>query len=147
MNALELLSGLASVATAVGVGVAAYQLRASSKQSMTTFEDTLNSQYRLTIERLPLEALFGEHMDSNEVKALLPHFYRYFDLCNEQAFLHKHGRVSTKTWRNWEEGIRGNLARPAFAAAWAEVAARANDDFEHLRRLCPPQARQAAGAA
>jgi hypothetical protein len=147
MNPLEILSGLASVATAVGVGVAAYQLRASSRQSTTTFEDTLNSQYRLTIERLPLEALFGEGMDGKDVNALLPHFYRYFDLCNEQAFLHKHGRVSTKTWLNWEEGIKGNLGRPAFAAAWAEIAARARNDFEHLRKLCPPQERQHTDAA
>ena len=147
MNAHELLSGLASIATAIGVGVAAYQLRASSKQSTTTFEDTLNAQYRLIIQKLPLEALFGENMDKKELKALLPHFYMYFDLCNEQAFLYKHGRVTSKTWLNWEEGIRGNLARPAFAAAWAEVAARAQDDFEHLRKFFPPHALQTESTA
>ena len=74
--------------------------------------------------------------------SLLPHFYRYFDLCNEQAFLHDRGRISKSTWANWEDGIRTNMRRPAFVLAWAEVAARANNDFEHLRELCPPQMRE-----
>lgn len=142
MTLLEFLSAIASLATAVGVGVAAYQLLVARRQALTTFEDSLNSQYRLVIERLPLEALFGEAMAQDMIQALLPHFYRYFDLCNEQAFLHKNERVSEKTWRNWEDGIKTNMNRPAFAAAWSEVAARANDDFEHLRRLCPPRPRE-----
>jgi hypothetical protein len=147
MALLDALSALASIATAVGVAVAAYQLLVTRQQALTSFEDSLNSQYRVVIERLPLEALFGEPVPSGDIRALLPHFYRYFDLCNEQAFLHKHGRISMKTWRNWEEGIKTNMSRPAFAAAWSEVATRAKDDFEHLRQLCPPQAMQGARAA
>ena len=141
MTFAEGLSSLASVATAVGVGVAAYQLFIARQQARTTFEDSLNAQYRVAIERLPLEALFGEHVKESEVLSLLPHFYRYFDLCNEQAFLHKNGRISKMTWQNWEEGILTNMRRPAFALAWSEVAARANDDFDYLRSLCPPRSR------
>lgn len=147
MTLIEFLSALASAATAAGVAVAAYQLLMTRKQALTTFEDSLNSQYRIAIERLPLEALFGEAIPSNEIDALLPHFYRYFDLCNEQAFLRMSKRISERTWRNWEDGIKSNLNRPAFAAAWSEVAARANDDFEHLRNLCPPKPRGQLGAA
>ena len=61
--------------------------------------------------------------------------YHYFDLCNEQAFLHNNGRISSKTWLFWREGIASNLARPAFARAWCEIAARANGDFSELREL------------
>jgi hypothetical protein len=139
MTAIEILSAVSSVATAVGVAVAAYQLLVVRKQAVTTFEDSLNSQYRVSIERIPLEALLGEQLRADDLHGLLPHFYRYFDLCNEQAFLHKHGRITTKTWKNWEEGIKSNLQRPAFATAWAEIAKRAGDDFSSLRALCPPK--------
>lgn len=138
MPQLELLSALSNIATAVGVAVAAYQLLITRRQATTTFEDTLNTQYRQAIERIPVEALFGEQLKAQDQADLLPSFYRYFDLCNEQAFLYSLGRVSEKTWRNWEEGIKGNMARPAFKVAWSEVARRATSDFESLRMLCPP---------
>ena len=139
MTLLESLSALASLGTAVGVAVAAYQLFVARRQAMTAFEDSLNNQYRIAIGRLPVEALFGEELPKGGQDSLLPHFYRYFDLCNEQAFLHAHGRISEKTWRNWQEGIRSNLTRPAFAFAWAEIARRASGDFAALRELSPPQ--------
>lgn len=139
MSAIEVLSALSSIATAIGVAVAAYQLLITRHQATTTFEDTLNTQYRQAIERLPIEALFGEPLKQQDQLGLLPHFYRYFDLCNEQAFLFSLGRVSKKTWKNWEEGIKGNMSRPTFKSAWNEVARRANGDFESLRKLCPPE--------
>lgn len=138
MTALEVLSALSNVATAIGVGVAAWQLFTTRQQAATTFEDSLTNQYRTLIERIPVEALFGEKLHHQAQAELLPHLYRYFDLCNEQVFLYKKGRISAQTWENWKDGITGNLARPAFAAAWAQVAARATSDFDHLRALCPP---------
>ena len=138
MSPLEVLSALSSIATAIGVAVAAYQLSVTRRQATTTFEDTLNTQYRQAIERLPIEALFGEALNEQHQAGLLPNFYRYFDLCNEQAFLFSLGRVSDKTWKNWEDGIKGNMSRPAFRNAWKEVTHRANGDFESLRKLCPP---------
>lgn len=138
MTLLELLSALSNAATAIGVAVAAWQLFTTRQQAATTFEDSLTSQYRSLIERIPIEALFGETLPSQTQDDLLPYFYRYFDLCNEQAFLHKKGRVADQTWENWKDGIISNLARPAFATAWAQVAVRASSDFDHLRALCPP---------
>lgn len=84
MTLAECLASIASVATAVGVGVAAYQLFVVRQQARTTFEDSLNAQYGVLIERLPLEALFGEQNDREQVADHLPQFYRYFDLCNPQ---------------------------------------------------------------
>jgi hypothetical protein len=140
MQTLEVLSALSSIATAVGVGVAAYQLRVTRKQGVTAFEDSLTAQYREVAASLPLKALLGEALTEEEHSYHLQFFYRYFDLCNEQAFLHNNGRVSDGTWAFWEDGIRTNFRRPAFARAWQEVANRAKDDFDELRSLCPPDA-------
>jgi hypothetical protein len=139
MQAFEVLSALSSIATAIGVGVAAYQLRITRKGSVTTFEDSLTAQYRQIVSTLPLKALLGESLTNEEHTTHLQYFYRYIDLCNEQVFLHKSGRVSDSTWKFWEDGILTNLRRPAFARAWQEIASRAKDDFNELRLICPPQ--------
>jgi hypothetical protein len=139
VTAFEVLNALASLATAGGVGVAASQLVATRRQAVTSFEDSLASQYRSTIAHLPVEALLGDSINCVSDPALLAHFYRYFDLCNKQAFLYRQGRISDSTWNVWRDGILSNLTRPAFAAAWAEVTARAPDDFDYLRELCPPK--------
>ena len=134
---LDILQLLAAVATAVGVIVAARQLHMTKQQALTQFEDSLVSQYREIIRRLPVEALLGEPLEGVAYADALPHFYHYFDLSNEQAFLRGLGRISPKTWENWRDGIEQNLRRPAFARAWAEIGARAPESFDDLRRLLP----------
>ena len=138
MQYLEILSALSSIATAIGVGVAAHQLRITRKQNVTTFEDSLTAQYRQVVATLPLNALLGESITKEEQQTHLQYFYRYFDLCNEQAFLHKSGRISKCTWVFWQDGILTNLRRPAFATARQIIASKANDDFSELRLLCNP---------
>ncbi|MDO8437504.1 MAG: hypothetical protein Q7S69_05015 [Nitrosomonadaceae bacterium] len=139
MQTIEVLSALAHIATALAVGVAAFQLRAAHKQSITSFEDSLTKEYREVASNLPLKALLGESLEDREHQDHLKYFYRYFDLCNEQAFLHKVGRISDPTWKFWQDGILTNLRRPAFARAWCEIAHRANDDFSELRAICSPE--------
>jgi hypothetical protein len=131
--------GVGGVFTAVAAVVAAWQLWHMHKQGTTTFEDTLVREYRELASTLPLSALLGEPISDELHREKLDEFYRYFDLCNSQVFLHDQGRISDPTWAFWEQGIRTNLARPAFARAWSEIAARANGDFAELRRVCPPQ--------
>lgn len=138
VTVIEILSAISNAATAIGVGIAASQLFMARQQATTSFEDALTGQYRLIIERLPVEALFGEQIPPDTHVGLLPYFYRYFDLCNEQIFLRRQKRITDKTWENWIDGIKSNMQRPAFAAAWAEIARRAEDDFDLLRELCPP---------
>jgi hypothetical protein len=140
MTLVEFLGAASNLATAIGVAVAASQLFATRRQALTTFEDSLNAQYRALVERIPVASLLGDPLRRIELRRLLPHFYHYFDLCNEQAFLYKNARVSKKTWVSWKDGIETNMRRPAFAAAWTEIARRSPTDFDHLRELCPPAA-------
>ncbi|MEN1942092.1 hypothetical protein WCE39_13535 [Luteimonas sp. MJ174] len=136
---LEVLSAVANVATAVAVMVAAWQLVLSKRQAITTFEDSLAKEYRDIAATLPVKALLGESLSDAEQSDKFDEFYRYFDLCNQQAFLRQTGRVSDKTWKFWQDGIASNLKRPAFAKAWSDVAQRSNGDFSELRGLFPPR--------
>jgi hypothetical protein len=146
---IEIVGATASVATAVGVLIAGWQLYLAKRQAVTQFEDQLAGQYREIARRLPLEALLGEALDDAAHVLALQNFYHYFDLSNEQAFLRKQGRITTGTWSNWHEGIEQNFRRPAFARAWAEVSARAPESFNDLRELVPAATEEshALGAA
>lgn len=136
---LEIVSALANFATAAAVIVAAWQLVLTHRQSVTNFEDTFAREYRELAAKLPTKALLGEPLTEEEYVKHFDEMYHYFDLCNEQVFLRNLGRISEKTWNFWKDGIASNLKRPAFERAWAEIAARANNDFSELRALFPPK--------
>ncbi len=139
MTCFEILSALANIATAAAVGVAAWQLVLAKRQAVTSFEDSFAKEYRDLASKLPTKALLGEPLDNEEYSTHFDEMYHYFDLCNEQAFLHKAGRISDETWKFWRDGIQTNLNRPAFERAWSEIAEKANDDFSELKALFPPK--------
>jgi hypothetical protein len=129
------IQDIASIATSVGVFFAAFQLWHTRARAITTFEDSLATEYRQITGRLPTEALLGEILTADLQKANLHEFYQYFDLTNSQIFLRQSGRISERTWTFWAEGIQTNLGRPAFASAWADISGRAGSDFSELRRV------------
>jgi hypothetical protein len=135
MNWLELITALASLATAIGVLLAWWQIRLAKQQATTQFEDNIVREYREIALRLPVKALLEEQLDDAEYLQELENFYHYIDLTNEQIFLRQQNRINVKTWENWRDGIKSNLAKPAFKRAWDEIKLRAPDSFEELRRL------------
>ena len=135
MKLLDVFQLFASMATAVAVFLAWWQILQARKQSVVQFEDQLSGQYRTLAQRLPIEALLGEELEESRYRAALPEFCHYIDLTNEQIFLRRSGRISKYTWKNWSEGIRWNLSRPAFARAWKEIANRSPESFEGIRKL------------
>lgn len=129
------LQDIASLATAAGVFAAVWQLRMGQQQASSQFEDSLNEQYRDLLAHLPLDALLGKPISTEELESSLRAFYRYFDLSNEEAFLRRHGRVRRRTWLTWREGIEQNLDRPAFRQAWEALLPHLDGSFEDLKAL------------
>lgn len=130
-----LLQDVAAVATASAVIVAAWQLRQAKMQAQLQFEDSLNQQYREILKELPLAGMLGQPLPEGELRAQLRVFYRYFDLSNEQAFLHAQGRIRRRTWANWIEGIRQNMARAAFRQAWHALLPDLDGSFDELKAI------------
>jgi hypothetical protein len=131
----EWLKDIAPIVTAIGVCVGVLQLWNSKRQAVTSFEDELANEYRQITGKLPTAALLGEPLSAELLNMHLPDFYRYFDLTNNQIFLRKAGRISKPTWKFWVDGIKTNLARPAFVTSWQSIAKRSNGDFSELRQL------------
>jgi hypothetical protein len=140
MTTTDTLKVISSLATTIGVFIAAWQLWRAHRQSITSFEDSLAREYRELAATLPAKALLGERLSEQEYREHFDEFYRYFDLSNEQAFLHECKRVRSSTWQFWLDGIASNLSRPAFKLAWKEVCSKDKSVFSELRRLCPPDA-------
>lgn len=139
------VTALGTLVTAGGVFFAAKQVEASKDQAKTSFEDDLEREYRQLIGELPASAFWedgsGELNDENRRA-----FYRYFDLCNAQLFMAAQNRIRTATVSQWRDGIRGNLALPAFRLAWADIAERLPDDYlQDLRTEVPPADRRSLG--
>lgn len=129
------LQGLAAIATAIGVFVAAWQLYLAKRQATTSFEDGLAREFRGIAQRIPVKALLGEELSKEEAADALDDFYHYIDLSNEQIFLRLNGRVTRGTWWNWADGIGTLLRRPAFRAAWEEIKEQSPESFQELRRF------------
>lgn len=125
----------ANVATAVGLIVVAVQMIWQASLERKQFEDGFAREYRDLIHVLPVEAMLGKPLDGTRRDESMTAFYRYFDLCNQQAFMHEKGRIGSEVWRDWAEGIRDNLKLPAFQEMWAEIKKCRPDSFHELRRL------------
>jgi len=141
MTTSDWIQTIASVVTAVGVAIAAWQLYHTKQQSQSQFEDSFAEQYRRVAAKLPLEALLGRELGDEEVKAHLRAFYEYFDLSNEQAFIAKQGRLRPETWANWSEGIEQHMSRPGFKQAWTTLLPDLDGSFDDFKALLPPSLR------
>jgi hypothetical protein len=127
-------SAVGSIGTAIAVLVAAWQVRKSTQQACTDFEDELAQEYRQLTREMPVEVLLGSDIPDDEFEAAFGTLYHYLDLSNQQVFLRMNGRIRRSTWIDWRDGIRSNLSRPAFSRAWSQVKQK-SDNFHELRRL------------
>lgn len=132
----EILIDIGSLGTAVAVVFTGTQLQFNRRQARTQFEDGLTSRYRDLVGQLPIGAFLNEDVPVDELREALGAFYRYFDLCNEQAFLYEENRISDETWKEWREGIESNMRRRAFKTVWLqEIEPKIGRDFDELRRV------------
>lgn len=134
---IDLLLFTASLATTLGIPVAAWQLRESRKLAQVEFEDSLDQQYRELARDIPYKVFLGDQLpeDDCEVTLIKELIYNYLDLSNEQAYYHKQGRISADTWISWQQGILTNINKPGIAVVWEEVKTRAPGSFSNLEAL------------
>ena len=126
---------IASLATALGVGIAAWQLWASRKIAQTSFEDSLDQQYRKIVMQIPVDALLGRAIPDEERRKVREIIYNYLDLCNEQAYLRNKGRITDARWNEWKQGMENNIKKPAFKEVWDEVKGEVPTTFSSLKEL------------
>jgi hypothetical protein len=124
VSAADVIGTTANVATAAGISLVAYQLYMTRQQMVADFERTFVDRYEGIIRDVPLALLLGEPFDPHHDDRVLRAFFDYFELCEEEMYYRRIGKVSRSTWCDWWEGIALNLRRPAFRAAWNHLADR-----------------------
>ena len=129
------LENIASIATAIGVCVAAWQIWEGRKFAKMTFEDSFNQQYRNLIFSIPVNALLGKNLSDDEKKKSRELIFNYLDLCNEQIALRKSNRIGIKRWNDWVNGIEENVQKPLFCEVWSEIKKSAPNTFTYLEKL------------
>ena len=132
---IDFITAIASLATAVGVFVAAAQLWLAARQATTQFEDGLNAQYREIARRLPVAALLGEVLEGDVYQGALPHLYQLFRPFQRAGISALKVECDRVRGRTGLKGIEQNLGRPAFHRARAEISHRAPESFNELRGL------------
>lgn len=135
------IADIGSLATAVGVFFAGWQVAQQRTQTRTGFQDALWREQREVIAALPIDLVLmapgdddfdPEELTEAERRALL----RYFDLSNEQAMFAAVGRIGPNTWYTWRDSITHHMRRPAFQHAWQQLGpARASATFPHLESV------------
>ncbi len=70
---------------------------------------------------IPVDALIGKTIDDNKDEELRENIYNYLDLCNEQTYLRQQKRIRKNSWKDWNDGIKENLSKPAFKEVWDEI--------------------------
>lgn len=86
-------------------------------------------RYSDIIIELPVEA-------SNTERSALPAFRNeimglmraYYDLCSEQYYLYRAGRIDSQTWGLWSKGFTYTIRLPTFRDAWDLIKGEAYDD-------------------
>ena len=126
---------VASLATALGVFVAAWQLWEGRKIASASFEDSYDQQYRALAYQIPVDALIGKPLAADKRLEAREAVYNYLDLCNEQIYQRHKKRISRDRWQEWLSGIEQNLKRAFIAEIWGEVKSDSTETFSFLERL------------
>jgi len=125
---------LLNIATLAGVLFGAWQLKISKESQVAEYEARFVERYEVILARFPDEFVIGRSELGDVDATLLRAFYSYFMLCDEQIASRQAGRIDSRTWVSWREGIGLNLRRPTFEKAWDELSDVVRDD--RLSHLC-----------
>ena len=118
MTTIDLITAIASTATAIGVIIAVVQLWHAEKLAKAQFEDQFRKDYRDICKEIPVRSFLGHELSEDQLEEHLSLFHQYFHLCNSQIFLRSQGKISNNTWAMWASGIQDNFKLEAFAQAW-----------------------------
>jgi len=115
----EILEGLAFAGAIAGLIWNALEARRATRLQMFT---EYTRRYQEIMLMIPLSA-FGEEYDfaaleERERAETLAAMRAFFDMCSEELFLNKKGKLEPAVWRYWRNGMTDLLRHPAFKVAW-----------------------------
>ena len=100
------------------------QLRLQNEQTRLNFFAEYTKRYQEIMWQLPSD-IFNDDFDlkklaNEEQEKIKKNILIYFDLCSEEFYLHENEKIDHDVWKEWEEGIKFNMRKPAFNEIWKE---------------------------
>jgi len=80
-------------------------------------------RYEEILLKLPSN-IYSKDFNYNEIQdkeSFLRAMRSYFDLCSQEYYLYKKGKLKEEIWKEWEEGIDSSIKLSAFKNAWIEL--------------------------
>lgn len=115
-----MLGDIASLATAVGLFIAIWQLRQQQALARSQFEEGMVARYWNILDRLSVEARLGHVAALTEEDRRAAH--SYFKLSDEEIYLARaRKKIRKETWATWRGGIIETMKREPFLSEWARV--------------------------
>ena len=125
---IAVVDTVAQWATAVGAGFVAFQLWQTQRALRATYERTFVDRYERIMADIPLAAVLegrlSETATDDERQVIERAFFDYFELCEEELYFRKLGRISRRTWADWSEGMALHFRNDAFASELENLAKR-----------------------
>lgn len=122
MDTIIALGTVALVLATIIVGI--WSLKSVSRQLWLQTFSEYTRRYSEIMNELPSEARRpgGEfslaELSPGDRGRTLNTMRRYLNLCSEELYLYKRGRVDGETWDVWKAGIRDTIRLPWFQTAW-----------------------------
>lgn len=126
---------ITAVTSVIGIIIIIYQLHQANKLAVAQFEDGFDQQYRELMKEIPVPVILGNTVGVTEYPPVRELIFNYYDLCNEQCFMYRRGRISERTWQSWVSGMRNNFSKPVFEKVLREIYNYDNDMFSYLVEL------------
>ena len=96
------------------------------EQNKRAFYSEYTKRYQDIILAMPDNVFDG----SGELNSItLKYTQLYFDLCNEEYYLHKEGQLPEGIWNNWKEGMKQTTKLVLFKKSWILQAQQYNIEF------------------
>ncbi len=67
------------------------------------------------------ESFSFEKINTVEKNKIIKIMRLYFDLCSEELFLYKDGKISEKVWNEWKDGMKYSLSKKIFRDSWKNI--------------------------
>jgi hypothetical protein len=136
------LEALAAVSQLVAVPIAAIAIIVSLKGIRDQLWLSMFSEYTRRfgeiMDGLPFEARRPgsefrlSSLNLSEREHVLSVMRRYLNLCSEEHYLYRRGKVDRETWGIWQSGIRETTRFPCFQESWDALRC----EYEYIPWFC-----------
>lgn len=108
------------------------QMKLSSFSSYTQRYENLILNFP---EEIHTQQFALDSLPKTEKDFILKYMRAYFDLCSEEYYLGTNDFIESYIWKQWKNGIRMNMTKPAFRQAWTIISKDTAFDQNFIRMI------------